>query len=112
MIGKTEAEDQFNERVFDVVSRIPKGRVMTYGHISVLCGKPRAARVVGGIAHNGPQALPWQRVVKAGGHLAEGFPGGLDGHMQVLQAEGIEFTISGAIKDFDHIRINSEKELI
>jgi alkylated DNA nucleotide flippase Atl1 len=34
--------------------------------------------------------LPWQRVVKKSGSLAEGYPGGLSGHKQVLEAEGVE----------------------
>ena len=41
------------QRVEDVVSQIPAGRVMTYGQIAALSGSPRAARIVGGIAHYG-----------------------------------------------------------
>jgi alkylated DNA nucleotide flippase Atl1 len=55
-----------------------------------LAGQPYAARIVGGIAHFGNPGLPWQRVVKKSGSLAEGYPGGLSGHKQVLEAEGIE----------------------
>lgn len=47
----------FRERVYALVSQIPKGRVMTYGQIAALCGNPRAARIVGGIAHFGPTGL-------------------------------------------------------
>lgn len=64
---------------------------MTYGQIAALCGSPRAARIVGGIAHWGDQSLPWQRVVKADGSLAEGFPGGVAGHRAVLEPEGVDF---------------------
>ena len=84
------ANSSFDDQVYELVSQIPKGRVTTYGTIAALCGKPHAARIVGGIAHFGPSELPWQRVVKAGGRLAEGFPGGVDGHRQVLEAEGVE----------------------
>jgi methylated-DNA-protein-cysteine methyltransferase related protein len=80
----------FKKRVEELVSRIPKGRVMTYGQIAVLCGQPRAARIVGGIAHFGNPDLPWQRVVNKQGGLASGYPGGRAGHKQVLEAEGIE----------------------
>ncbi|HSX53196.1 MAG TPA: MGMT family protein [Patescibacteria group bacterium] len=79
----------FNDRVYAIVAQIPKGRVMTYGQIAALCGSPRAARIVGGIAHFGPEDLPWQRVVHKDGSLAIGFPGGVEGHSQVLKAEGI-----------------------
>lgn len=79
----------FRERVYAIVEQIPKGRVMTYGQIAALCGNPRAARIVGGVAHFGDPRLPWQRVVKKDGSLAEGFPGGTEGHAQVLRQEGV-----------------------
>ncbi len=82
--------NQFKARVYTIVQMIPKGRVMTYGQIAALSGHPRAARIVGGIAHFGDENLPWQRVVHKDGSLAIGFPGGVDGHKQVLEAEGIK----------------------
>lgn len=85
-----EVDDGFAERVYALVSQIPEGRVMTYGQIAALCGSPRAARIVGGIAHYGPPELPWQRVVKKDGSLAEGYYGGIEGHRQALEAEGIK----------------------
>lgn len=63
---------------------------MTYGQIAALCGKPGAARIVGGIAHFGDPGLPWQRVVNKKGGLATGYPGGRTGHRQVLEAEGVK----------------------
>lgn len=61
---------------------------MTYGQIAALCGNPRAARIVGGIAHFGDPDLPWHRVVNKTGGLATGYPGGKNAHSQVLQREG------------------------
>jgi methylated-DNA-protein-cysteine methyltransferase-like protein len=72
-----------------LVAQIPRGRVMTYGQLAALCGNARAARIVGGIAHFGNPDLPWQRVVNRHGGLAAGYPGGRNGHKQVLEAEGI-----------------------
>lgn len=72
-----------------VVAQIPQGRVMTYGQIAALCGSPRSARIVGGIAHFGNPELPWQRVVMKDGSLARGFPGGLTGHKSALEADGV-----------------------
>lgn len=72
-----------------MVEQIPPGRVMTYGQIAALCGQPRAARIVGGVAHWGDPDLPWQRVVKKDGSLAEGYPGGTAGHAEALKKEGI-----------------------
>ncbi len=99
--------DNFKQQVYTLVKSIPQGRVMTYGQIAALCGRPRAARIVGGIAHFGDPSLPWQRVVKKDGSLAEGFPGGTEGHCQVLSAEGVEISdykvnMSKALWHFDH----------
>lgn len=150
-----EVDGGFRERVYVLVSQIPKGRVMTYGQIAATCGNPRAARIVGGIAHQAPCAnqdsckttrqtdlrgvqgagkqrskaymkydeqvvepatqqspksisrvsgsareqanafcpscdIPWHRVVKKDGSLAEGFPGGVEGHKQALEVDGVK----------------------
>lgn len=81
---------EFRARVEALVAQIPEGRVMTYGQLAVLCGNARAARIVGGIAHFGDPALPWQRVVNKKGGLASGYPGGREGHKVHLEAEGVE----------------------
>lgn len=91
------ADSAFRERVEAVVAQIPRGRVMTYGQIAALCGNARAARIVGGIAHFGDPALPWQRVVNKQGGLASGYPGGRTGHKQVLEAEGVEVSEDMAV---------------
>jgi len=44
----------FRERVESLLAQIPEGHVMTYGQIAALCGSPRSARIVGGIAHWAP----------------------------------------------------------
>lgn len=71
------------------MSKIPKGRVMTYGQIAALCGSPNAARIVGGIAHFGDPDLPWHRVVNKQGGLAGGYPGGRKSQQYHLEAEGL-----------------------
>lgn len=71
------------------MAQIPRGRVMSYGQIAALCGNARAARIVGGIAHFGDPDLPWQRVVNKQGGLADGYPGGRQGHKQALESEGV-----------------------
>ena len=84
-----EVEPGFREQVEALVAQIPRGRVMTYGQLAALCGNARAARIVGGIAHFGDPDLPWQRVVNKQGGLATGYPGGRQGHRQVLEQEGV-----------------------
>ncbi len=88
-------DDGFKERVYDLVAHIPEGRVMTYGQIAALCGSPRAARIVGGVAHFGPEDLPWHRVVNKQGGLAGAFPGGRSEQAARLAAEGVAVNAEG-----------------
>lgn len=89
-MGMKQTEAKFKDEVYKLVGEIPAGKVMTYGQIAALCGKPNAARIVGQVAHFGPTDLPWQRVVKKSGDLAAGFPGGREGHRAMLQADGVK----------------------
>ena len=83
---------EFKERVYELVSQIPKGRLMTYGQLAALAGAAWASWEVGQIAHTGPVDLPWQRVVNKQGGLASGYPGGKAGHKRALETEGINVT--------------------
>lgn len=83
---------EFSGMVYEYVAAIPPGRVMTYGQLAALAGSPRAARIVGGIAHFGPEDLPWHRVVTKKGGLAGCFPGGRTEHAHRLEAEGVEIS--------------------
>ena len=89
MLTKTY-EPGFKQRVEAIVAQIPKGKVMTYGQLASLCGSPRSARIVGGIAHFGDPKRPWHRVVNKQGGLASGYPGGKNGHQQVLEQDNYE----------------------
>lgn len=48
----------FRERVLAVVAAIPRGKVLTYGDVAALGGRPRSAREVGWIAHASTDDLP------------------------------------------------------
>jgi methylated-DNA-protein-cysteine methyltransferase-like protein len=82
-------DDNFAGLVYELVAQIPAGRVMTYGQIAAMCGSPRAARIVGGVAHYGPEDLPWHRVVNKSGGLAGAFPGGRSEQAARLAEEGV-----------------------
>ena len=82
----------FRQKVYDLVATIPKGRVMTYGDIALLCGQANGARIVGGLAHFGPTDLPWHRVVNRFGGLASGYYGGKLSHQKSLEREGFVIT--------------------
>lgn len=100
-ITNIKAENKFANKVYEIVESIPSGKVMTYGQIAALADNAGAARIVGSIAHYGPPVLPWHRVIKSGGFLAEGFPGGGKKlQRQLLEAEGIKFSGESKIQDF------------
>lgn len=65
------AEPTPRERIWQVVSMIPPGRVATYGQIAELAGLPRRARMVGQVLARLPAGsrLPWFRVVGADGRI-------------------------------------------
>ena len=91
---------QLRDRVYALMAELPGDKVTTYGDIAAMAGSPRAARVVGGIAHAGPAGLPWHRLVNIQGGLAIGFPGGQDVQRQLLEQDGIECDEEWRIKDF------------
>jgi methylated-DNA-protein-cysteine methyltransferase-like protein len=62
------------ERIYDVVRRIPRGRVATYGLVAMVAGYPRAARFAGlAMHHCDDPSVPCHRVVNASGGLAPHF---------------------------------------
>jgi len=81
----------FEKKVLTVVSRIPPGRVATYGDVARLAGKPRAARAVGNILREADRpGLPYHRVIAAGGRLG-GYTN-LALKRSLLAAEGLAVT--------------------
>ena len=62
----------FYAQVYDIVKKIPYGKVISYGEIARLLGRPRAAREVGRAMRHCPDGLPWQRVVMADGSITGG----------------------------------------
>ena len=95
---------RLRDRVYVLMAQLPTDKVTTYGDLAALSGSPRAARVVGGIAHTGPVDLPWHRLVNAQGGLAVGFPGGKSVQKDLLSQDGIECDDSWHIKDFGERR--------
>ncbi|HVT07590.1 MAG TPA: MGMT family protein [Polyangia bacterium] len=83
-------------RIYEVVARIPRGRVATYGQVATLAGLPRRARLVGRALRVLPadSDLPWHRVVNAQGKISP--RGDLFGHedlqAELLRREDVRFT--------------------
>lgn len=81
------------DKIYNVVSQIPKGKVATYGQVAALAGNPRWARVVGYALHNNPDRskIPCHRVVNRDGKVAKAFAfGGENEQIRLLKEEGVE----------------------
>lgn len=63
--------DNFYEQVYNIVSQVPSGTVITYKSIAVLIGYPQHARLVGRALKLVPKNLniPCHRVVNCQGRL-------------------------------------------
>ena len=83
----------FRREVWEVLRRIPYGKLMTYGEIAGLLAERQglahmSAQAVGGAVGHNPISIiiPCHRVVGAGGSLT-GYAGGLDKKIQLLKLE-------------------------
>lgn len=96
----------FVDRMYEVVARIPEGRVTTYGRIARALGSPRSARMVGWALHTSPGdlRLPAHRVVNRNGVLSGALHFGHPDVMRgLLLAEDVTF--------LDDITVDLEKHL-
>jgi len=88
----------FYAQVYDIVAKIPPGRVTTYGDIAKMLGRPRAARFVGYAMNASVETdnnLPWHRVTFADGRTWDGQWERVQ--RDLLTAEGVGFTADGKI---------------
>ena len=97
------------KRVYELVRRIPRGKVLTYGLVSDLLGGPLSAQGVGwalrALPEHGGQTrysaanVPWHRVINASGgmstHKNPDIPPGHQRHL--LEAEGVVFDHEGRV---------------
>lgn len=79
----------FATKVYAVVAKIPKGKVMTYGEVAKKAGKPGAARAVGMfMANNYNPKIPCHRVVRSDGKIGNYNRGGQARKAEILCEEG------------------------
>ena len=98
----------FFERVFELVRRIPEGKIATYGQIASMLGAPLAARTVGYALNalkpnNIVPPVPWQRVINAQGRISLPHGGGFEIQRDILKAEGV-FADENGVYDFGKYR--------
>ena len=83
----------FFENAYELVKKVPKGKVVTYGEIAREIGNKRMARQVGWALHVNPEpgVIPCHRVVNRFGKLSSAFAfGGVNRQAELLRAEGVE----------------------
>ena len=92
------ASKGLHRRMHDVVLRIPRGRVATYGQVARIARLPGHARLVGYALHSTPAGknLPWQRVVNAQGAISLRGENA-ERQRRLLEREGIRFDSRGRI---------------
>ncbi len=98
--GMLSLSKKFFSRVYNLVSKIPPGKVATYGQIAAILGEPRNARIVGWAMKNAPNNLhlPCHRVVNRSGSLSPDYVfGSSDIQRYLLKSEGITFKSDGHI---------------
>ena len=82
------------ERIYEVVKKIPEGKVATYGQVATAAGNPRWSQVVGYALHSNPSPgeIPCHRVVRKDGRVAQSFAfGGENVQRMLLEGEGVSF---------------------
>jgi methylated-DNA-protein-cysteine methyltransferase-like protein len=88
------------QRIYRVVTRIPRGKVATYGQIARLAELPGQARLVGYALHSHSDQgarIPWHRVINARGQVSLSEFDGADLQRRLLEMEGITFDQKGRV---------------
>jgi len=101
--GHTGIVDQ---DVYVLLSKIPSGKVSTYGDIARALGYPKAARAIGRMIANNPNpiSIPCHRVVKSNGEIG-GFAYGEQMKREILEKEGIKFQ-DRIVENFEEQRLS------
>ena len=92
--AKSSDFDNWVKAVWQVVTSIPRGHVLTYGEVARLAGMSRAARRVSQAMGRAPRSMkvPWYRVINAQGKIS--IPKDSPSHLrqkELLEGEGVIF---------------------
>ena len=94
---RLEETPAYRERVYEIVRRIPQGRVMTYGQIAELLGEGYTPRTVGFVMHAADvENTPWHRVINSQGAVStQNIILPHNKQQRMLEQEGVEFDARG-----------------
>ena len=112
-MSKKASEDNFFDKVYEVVKLIPEGRVTSYGAIARYLGAAKSSRMVGWALNNSHtlEAIPAQRVVNRNGILTgKHHFGGTSAMQQLLEAEGVKIK-NNQVQDFQKLFWDPFREL-
>lgn len=92
--------------VYDILRRIPEGKITTYGDIAKALGCPGASRAVGQILNKNPDPVivPCHRVVMSDGSIG-GYAFGKTMKKELLAKEGLRFA-DGVVENFARCRVD------
>src|SRR5215469_3728586 len=95
--------------VYDLLLKIPAGKISTYGDLAKALGNPLASRQVGRILGRNPNPIkvPCHRVVMSNGKVG-GYFYGIDRKKELLEKEGISFTNEN-VNNFMEIRVETDE---
>ena len=95
----TRTKESAWQQVYDLVGKIPPGKVMNYGQIAQLMDRPLSAQAVGWALHSCPQGVPWHRVVSVSGECFSDRLSLQSMGLQraLLEAEGVKFKPTGRV---------------
>lgn len=83
------AQTAFAQKVYLIVSKIPKGKTMTYVEVARKAGRPGAYRAVGSIlGKNRNKEVPCHRVIRSDGGMGGYAFGGVKKKAEILRREG------------------------
>lgn len=93
------APRELEERIHQVVRRIPAGQVATYGQIALVAGANSARRVGRAMATlPAGSDVPWHRVINSQGKISARRDGGPDPEQKRrLRAEGVRLDRQGRV---------------
>ena len=87
----------FSNRVYKVVAKIPKGKVLSYKEVAIRAGSPRAYRAVGNILNQHKiKGLPCHRVICSNGKIG-GYRWGIKKKIEILKKEGVKINYAHGI---------------
>jgi methylated-DNA-[protein]-cysteine S-methyltransferase len=81
---------KFKNKVYEIVKRIPLGKLLTYKEVARLAGYPRAFRAAGNALNKNPnlKMIPCHRVIKSDGQIG-GYRYGRKRKVSLLKKEGV-----------------------